>query len=63
MHDEKGKNWDKSRHNAIMIRNIRQKFQQVKLYGVFLLNDDFSSTDFIVFILIFFSSEEVTDII
>ncbi|WP_409361830.1 ATP-dependent Clp protease adapter ClpS [Bartonella heixiaziensis] len=51
MHNEKGKNWDESRQDAVIISTIRQKLQKPKRYRVFLLNDDYTPMDFVVFVL------------
>ncbi|EJF81703.1 ATP-dependent Clp protease adapter protein ClpS [Candidatus Bartonella washoeensis] len=65
MHNEKGKNWDKSTHDAVIIPTIRPKLQKPKLYRVLLLNDDYTPMDFVVFVLKNFfkkSFEEATRI-
>ncbi|WP_455482630.1 ATP-dependent Clp protease adapter ClpS [Bartonella sp. B35(2025)] len=52
MHNEKGKNLKENRHhNAIIIPKAKLKIQNPKLYRVFLLNDDYTPMDFVVFIL------------
>ncbi len=65
MHNEKGKNWDKSRHDAIIMPTIKLKIQKPKLYRILLLNDDYTPMDFVVFVLKNFfkkSFEEATHI-
>ncbi|WP_208436091.1 ATP-dependent Clp protease adapter ClpS [Bartonella phoceensis] len=51
VYDEKGDNLDESRQGAIIMPKIRPKLQNPKLYRVFLLNDDYTPMDFVVFIL------------
>ncbi len=65
MHYEKGKNWEEGRYGAVVIPKARAKLQKPKLYRVFLLNDDYTPMDFVVFILKNFfkkSFEEATRI-
>lgn len=65
IHNEKGKNWDESRHSAVIIPKARVKPQKPKLYRVLLLNDDYTPMDFVVFVLKNFfkkSFEEATRI-
>ncbi|WP_273756105.1 ATP-dependent Clp protease adapter ClpS [Bartonella sp. MM73XJBT] len=52
--NEKGKNWDENRQDAIILPKMRTKLQKPKLYHVFLLNDDYTPMNFVVFILEFF---------
>ncbi|WP_019218496.1 ATP-dependent Clp protease adapter ClpS [Bartonella florencae] len=49
--NKKGKNWDEYRHDAILMPKMRIKLQKPKLYRVFLLNDDYTPMDFVIFIL------------
>ncbi|WP_455466676.1 ATP-dependent Clp protease adapter ClpS [Bartonella sp. B39] len=51
MHKEKGDNWDESGLDIIVMPKIRPKLQKPKLYRVFLLNDDYTPMDFVVFVL------------
>ncbi|WP_026088256.1 ATP-dependent Clp protease adapter ClpS [Bartonella rattaustraliani] len=51
MHNKKGKNWDESRYDSLIIPRITTKLQQPPLYRVLLLNDDYTPMDFVVFIL------------
>ncbi|GAA5099277.1 ATP-dependent Clp protease adapter ClpS [Bartonella acomydis] len=51
MRNEKGKNWNECGYDAVLMPKMRVKFQKPKLYRVFLLNDDYTPMDFVVFIL------------
>ncbi|WP_375643552.1 MULTISPECIES: ATP-dependent Clp protease adapter ClpS [unclassified Bartonella] len=65
MHNEKGKNWDEGRHGAVIMPKAREKLEKPKLCRVFLLNDDYTPMDFVVFVLKNFfkkSFEEATRI-
>ncbi|WP_208434182.1 ATP-dependent Clp protease adapter ClpS [Bartonella taylorii] len=65
MHNEKGNNWDESRHDAVIMPKISLKLQKPKLYRILLLNDDYTPMDFVVFVLKKFfkkSFEEATHI-
>ncbi|WP_273760365.1 ATP-dependent Clp protease adapter ClpS [Bartonella sp. ML70XJBT.G] len=49
--NKKGKNWKKNRQDALILPKMRVKLQKPKLCRVFLLNDDYTPMDFVVFIL------------
>ncbi|EJF81820.1 ATP-dependent Clp protease adapter ClpS [Bartonella doshiae] len=51
LHDKKGKNWDNNQYDAIIMPKVRSKLKKPRLYRVFLLNDDYTPMDFVVFVL------------
>ncbi len=51
MQNEKGENWDECRYDAVLMPKMKVKFRKPKLYRVFLLNDDYTPMDFVIFIL------------